>query len=269
MRIEPAGLSDVGKKREINEDAFLIDEENRLFVLADGMGGHLAGEVASSIVVETVQSSVADYFQSQLELNSDDESLSDEANALRTSIKLANNSVYTKSRENSDQRGMGSTVAGVLCTDFTIVAANVGDSPIFLIRNGKIEPLSMTHTVEAEIAALADEGDTTLPLASRYHHMLTRAVGTEESVSPYVCEVQYFDGDTLVICSDGLTNKVTPDEIFDIAMKHPPQEACEVMVGLANGRGGEDNITVIVVKFGSERNLLGNIMKTFSRLLGR
>ncbi|MFC1815518.1 PP2C family protein-serine/threonine phosphatase [Thermodesulfobacteriota bacterium] len=251
--IESAGITDVGMKRKGNEDALFLDDEAKLYVVADGMGGHQAGEVASGIVVDTMR----DYMQrfnedAEVEEMADfDENLSKEANRLLSSIHLANLGVNQVSHTKESYRGMGSTVSAVYFTDETLIAANVGDSPIYLVHNGTIERLSVLHTVSAEHAALDPEGAQNL--GREYRHMLTRAMGVEETVEPDVSEISHFKGDTLVISSDGLSDKVSPEKILDIVTKERPEKACQALVDLANERGGEDNVTVIVLKVKKHR----------------
>lgn len=246
MRIESAGLTDVGKKREGNEDSLLIDNALGFYAVADGMGGHKAGEVASRMVVETLKEHMSMFCSGQEAPALADNSLSSEALRVLAGIQAANWNIHSLASSSDEHRGMGSTVAAVYCTPITLIAANVGDSPIYLIRDGEIKPLSVTHTVEAELSQMSAEKFN--KISPRYHHMLTRAVGIEEDVYPDVCEAPFFDQDLIIICSDGLSNKVTPQEMRDIALSNPPEEACRLFVGLANGRGGEDNITVIVLK---------------------
>jgi len=246
MHIESAGLTDIGRRREGNEDSFFIDDVLKFFVVADGMGGHKAGEVASRIVVETLKESMQRYCSGQETPDLADSTLSAEAIRVLAGIQAANSSVHSLAQSSEEHHGMGSTVAAIYCTQSTIIAANVGDSPIFLVREASIKPLSVTHTVEAELSQLNAEKLNRID--PRYHHMLTRAMGIEDDVYPDVCEIQFFDGDIVVLCSDGLSNKVTPAEILEIAQQNDPAEACRLFIGLANGRGGEDNITVIVLK---------------------
>ncbi len=233
------------------------------------MGGHLAGEVASSLVVETMGAALKRYLKegAQLVPSESDDSLSTEANILLTSIREANAAVYNDAQTSLNRRGMGSTVACVLCTDYTIISANVGDSPIYLIRDGRIAPLSKMHTVEAELSVIDPE--KALHIDRRYQSMLTRAVGTEEVVWPDVYETQFFDDDCIVICSDGLSNKVTSDEMLDIVMSNSPEEACRLFVGLANGRGGEDNITVIVLRLRKQDQRFSGLTRFFGKLFGK
>ncbi len=269
FEIESAGITDVGRKRSGNEDAFFVDDEQKLYVVADGMGGHQAGEVASGIVVDTLQEYMK-RFESQEEavedLGEPDESLSIEANRLLSGIHLANQAVYEVSQSKDAYQGMGTTVSAIFFDADTMIVANVGDSPIYLIHDGHIELISVLHTVMAEQEALDPEG--TEKLGGEFRHMLTRAMGVENEVQADVTEMQAFKGDMLVISSDGLTDKVTPQEIQDIVKKKKPVVACRALVELANERGGDDNITIIILKIkGIKQTGTGFFARIFNKLL--
>ncbi len=261
--IESAGITDRGKKRQANEDALFLEDALGLYVVADGMGGHLAGEVASRLVVETI----GDYIKSSQEkadtenLICFDESLSREANRLLSGIHLSNKVVHEAARGNSSYRGMGSTVSAVYFTDGTLIAANVGDSPIYLIRDGKIKLLSVPHTVMAEQAALNPKNAEKLGM--EFRHVLTRAMGTEESVKADIYEIQCFKNDILVISTDGLSDKASPEEIQKLVNGNGSDTACRRLVDLANERGGDDNVTAIVLKV----KMVKNTQLKFKRLV--
>ena len=245
--IESAGITDRGKKRKANEDALFLEDSMGLYVVADGMGGHLAGEVASKMVVDTM----GDYVKSCQEKAEEDpiccsESLSKEANQLLASIHLSNKVVHEAARDNNSYRGMGSTVSAVYFTEGTFIAANVGDSPIYLIRDGNIKLLSVPHTVVAEQTAL--DPANAEKLGMEFRHVLTRAMGTEEYVKADIYELQCFRDDILVISSDGLSDKASPEEIRQLVDGNGSDAACRRLVDLANDRGGDDNITAIVLK---------------------
>jgi len=246
--IESAGITDVGKKRKGNEDALFLDDALGLYVVADGMGGHRAGEIASQLVVKTI----SEYFL-QSKKNGDageniisDRTLSREANRLLSGIRLSNKAVHEASVGNDACRGMGSTVSAVYFTGGTLIAANVGDSPIYLVRDGKIKLLSVLHTVLAEQAAINPANAQKLGM--EFRHVLTRAMGTEESVRSDIFEIQCFKDDILVISSDGLSDKASPDEILNLVNQNGLDTACQKLVKLANDRGGDDNVTTIVLK---------------------
>jgi len=245
--VESASITDVGRKRKGNEDSLFVSDDMRLYVVADGMGGHQAGEVASQIVVDTLR----DHFMGPEENAYDDistdtdEPLSNQAKRLLSGIRLSNEKVHQHSLSKASLQGMGSTVSAVLLTDETLIASNVGDSPIYLIRNGAIETLSVPHTMLAEYQAIAPEGAK--QLEEQFGHVLTRAMGVDETVKPDIREIKFFYGDILVISSDGLSDKVSPEEILEIVKNDRPDKVCKALVDLANKRGGDDNITIVIL----------------------
>jgi serine/threonine protein phosphatase PrpC len=197
-----------------------------------------------------------------------DADLSKKARRLLAGIHLSNRIVHETALSNEDYRGMGSTVSAVYFTEKTFIVAHVGDSLIYLIRDGEIELLSVPHTLVAEQAALDPENAELL--WNDFKHVLTRAMGVDESVKADINEVPFFKNDILVISSDGLTDKATPEEILELVYNRRSDKACQGLVDLANARGGDDNITAIVLKvksLGSEtRGLMGwikGILKPF------
>ncbi len=267
VMIDSAGLSDVGRKRQENQDCFCVEDDLNLYVVADGMGGHLAGEVAGRMVVDSIRN----YF---VALNSDrkqppqeqkDESLSIEANHLLNAVAYANSQVYQASLDQPNYRGMGSTVAALLFTPRTFVAANVGDSSIYLIQDNKIERISVPHTVIAAQTEL--EPEQRHLYGADFQHMLTRGIGIEAEVEPDFCESPCFDGDRFIICSDGLSDKVTPAEILDIAAAGTPHKICRALIELANARGGDDNTTVVVLTIGKKMGLWPRIKQKLTGFL--
>ncbi len=252
--IESAGITDRGKKRKANEDSLFLEDSLGLYVVADGMGGHQAGEVASKLVVDTIENYIKNSRESAADENlvHCDKALSLEANRLLSGIYVSNSVVLEAARANSSYRGMGSTVSAVYFTDGTLIAANVGDSPIYLIRDGNVKLLSVPHTVLAEQAALNPENAA--KLGREFRHVLTRAMGTEESVKADIYEIQCFKDDILVISSDGLSDKAAPEEIQRLVDGNGSDAACQRLVDLANDRGGDDNITAIVLKVKMVKN---------------
>ena len=264
LSIESAGTTDIGKKRKNNEDALLLDNDLRLYIVADGMGGHLAGEVASELVVETIR----DYLTRSgaggeaEELEDAAEGLSKEANRLLSGIKVANQSVYQVAQSNEAYHGMGSTVSAVFFTDDTLISANVGDSPVYLVHKGKIELVSVIHNVLAEQTAKNPEAAKSL--GAEFRHILTRAMGIEKTVSLDIREIECFDGDVIIISSDGLSDKVSSDEILNIVTSERPEIACHTLVNLANMRGGDDNISVIILKVKTDKQQKNGVLGLIS-----
>jgi protein phosphatase len=164
-------------------------------------------------------------------------------------IHKANELVYKRSSEDKNCRGMGSTVSAICFSDSTLVSANVGDSPTFLIRDGEAELISFIHNVESDRASVDPE--RIKALGPKVLKMLSRAIGAAENVSPEWREIPCFAGDRVVICSDGLSNFVEPHEIAEKVIHNNPEDACHILVDLANERGGMDNITVIVIEIKS------------------
>ena len=248
IEIESAGITDRGKKRPGNEDSLFLEDSLGLYVVADGMGGHLAGEVASKLVVDTIGNYIKSCQENPVAENLTycNKTLSKEANRLLSGIHLSNTVVHEAACGNQLYRGMGSTVAALYFTEDTFIAANVGDSPIYLIRDGNIKLLSVPHTVIAEQTALDPANAERLGM--EFRHVLTRAMGTEESVKADIYEIQCFRDDILVISSDGLSDKASPEEIQQLVNGNGSDAACQRLVDLANDRGGDDNITAIVLK---------------------
>ncbi len=270
IEIDSSGITDVGRRREQNEDSLFYDDGMGLYVVADGMGGHNAGEVASRLVVETMrdylnQDPADDPPQNTVDAN---EKLSKDARRLLASIHLSNQVVHQTASKNEDCKGMGSTVSAVYFTDRTFIVANVGDSLVYLIRNGKIKLLSVPHTLVAEQAELDPENAELL--WRDFKHVLTRAMGVDKSVQADINEMPFFSNDILVISSDGLTDKASPEEILELVDDQGSDQACQKLVDLANTRGGDDNITAIVLRIKSgpnnNRSIAGWLKKIMHKL---
>ncbi len=265
--VESKGLTDVGRTRKNNEDNLILDDALGLYMVADGLGGHNAGDVASRLVVETIH----DYMiKSKYAGHKDNsgvpyETLSEEANRLLFGIQSANKRIYETSHNEETCHGMGSTVSAVYFAGETFIAANVGDSPIYLIHEDSIDLLSVPHTVKAEMEAL--DPKSAKGMKREFGHMLTRAVGIQKNVEVDICEIQYFKNDTIVISSDGLSNMVSPEEILDVVKKQRPHESCSTLVDLANKHGGDDNVTVIVLEIKTVRRRKGMVKKLISWVL--
>jgi serine/threonine protein phosphatase PrpC len=266
LKIESAGISDIGRRRKQNEDSMFLDDRMGLYVVADGMGGHNAGEVASKLVVETIrdyirQNQSADLTEAPV---GRDANLSKEARLLLAGIQLSNRIVHQTALSNEAYRGMGSTVSAVYFTENTFIVANVGDSLIYLIRDGEIEQLAVPHTLIAEQAQRDPENAELL--WSDFKHVLTRAMGVDEKVKADLSEVPVLKNDILIICSDGLTDKASAEEILELAYNRRSDKACKSLVDLANARGGDDNITAIVLKVISMGNESGGLLAWINRI---
>ncbi len=254
LEIRSAGITDVGLKRDGNEDAFSIDDSLRLFIVADGMGGHLAGEVASRVAVEMINKSYRRWSEKETpeeELFAPpDGSISAKGNYIRSSILLANRVIYEMALEHQKYHGMGTTVVVLHVSRELVVAANVGDSRIYLVRNGRIERLSKDHTIvseQVEMGMMSEEEASASPLK----HILTRNLGSSEETEPEVFELLPSVDDRFILCSDGLTDLVGDEELLGMARKAAgPDELCRELMDLVLRRGAHDNTTIACVFIG-------------------
>ena len=247
MKVHSAGLTDKGRRRENNEDAFYNDDEVRLYIVADGMGGHRAGEVASSTVVSSVKDYMEAFHTSPVAKEASEDNMSPAATAVSHSIELANRVVYQLSQDQGSYKGMGSTAAVAYFFEDTLVTANVGDSRIYLIRQNGIEQLTQDHTLLAEHMRKNPDWDpnsASIPMK----HILVRAVGIHEVVEADVYETQSLPGDLILMCSDGLTDMLSDEEIHQAVIEGGEIiEVCSRLVSMANERGGLDNITALLL----------------------
>ncbi|HTO89388.1 MAG TPA: Stp1/IreP family PP2C-type Ser/Thr phosphatase [Thermoanaerobaculia bacterium] len=248
--IEAFGLTDVGRKRKHNEDAFALDLSDGLFIVADGMGGHAAGEVAARITVETIGEFIAATRQKEeatwpFKYN---HSLHFNSNRLAIAIEKANERVMAAVAAQPWLKGMGTTVVAGLLNEEILSLAHVGDSRAYLFREGKLSRLTDDHSwVHEQIAAgiLTEEEAKSHPLKN----VVTRALGGGPTVSPDLQELSFSARDRFLFCSDGLTTMLSDENIEDLARdKEDPQELCRALVDLANEKGGVDNITVVVAR---------------------
>jgi len=251
MRAVAAGLSDVGLQREHNEDSFIVLNEYDLFVVADGMGGHRAGDVASRIATETI----SEFFRTTA--NDDvtwpfhfDSNLSEEENRLLTGIRVANRQIFERSTRSRECHGMGTTVVGAMFSSKKqrMYIGHVGDSRCYRVRGGEIQLLTRDHSLINDyllaMPDLTDEQKSELP-----KNVITRALGMQDHV---VVDLQHDEpqqGDIYVLCSDGLSGMVTDEDIKQIVTDNGEiREACRQLIQSANERGGEDNITAVLVR---------------------
>ena len=235
--------SDKGKVREINQDYYYIStslDEVQLYILADGMGGYNGGEIASSLAVETAKKYVENNFK---EIEKDRDSI---IQLLGSSIEYANMVVYEKSKENPELQGMGTTLEICLVYNNKVYIGHVGDSRIYRIRKQFIRKLTQDHSY---VQKLVKEGTITKEQAEHHpqKNMLMKALGCNAFVEPDVMVKGFLKDDILIICSDGLSNLVDQQTMYEMASKNIEQ-ATKDLVKLANERGGYDNITVVIVK---------------------
>ncbi len=247
MRIRTFGMTDVGKRRERNEDSFLINDDLKLLIVADGMGGHLGGEYASKLAVNTVEHIIKD-------LEADPEMTlqegvrfkqGDYSGYLRYAIQNASQQIFEKAMSDTTLRGMGTTTVAMLFRHNKVYIANVGDSRAYRIRKGKIQQITKDHSLVGEQirAGIISEDDAR---AHRLKNIITRSVGFQEEVDTDVDIRVVKAGDTYLLCSDGLSNLVEDHEIGEVIESNDLETACRHLVDIANERGGDDNITIAI-----------------------
>lgn len=230
-----SALSDVGLIRKNNEDSFYVCAPH-LFVVADGMGGHEAGEVASSLAVASIQEYVFNNVATK-----------DKKDLLREAISEANRRIYAEAISRQGCQGMGTTVSAAYLQDDVLYWGHVGDSRIYLIREGVGELLTDDHSL---VWQLMKQGELSLEEANSHprRNVLTRAVGTEPEAKIDVGRRVLMPGDQVLLCTDGLTNLLTGEEIAAAATASTdPDETVKYLIELAKNRGGFDNITIILI----------------------
>jgi protein phosphatase len=230
MKLATGAFSDVGRAREVNEDAFVVDERLALFAIADGMGGHAAGEVASWTAIEALRAAVAS------------------GRAVNDAVGAANDAVLEKASDRPELQGMGTTMtAAVVASARQLLIGHVGDSRAYLVHGGALSRLTEDHSLVEE---LVREGRLTPEQADAHPQraIVTRALGMEPGVEVDLYTVPVEPGDRLVLCSDGLNTMIRERDIERIARSEAdPQRSAELLVDAANEAGGEDNITVVVI----------------------
>ena len=251
MRAIAKGLSDVGMQREHNEDSFVVLSEYDLFIVADGMGGHRAGDVASRLATDTI----ADFFKSTAHEDVTwpfhfDTSLSEEENRLLTGIRIANRQIFERSSKSREYRGMGTTVVGALFSPKKnrMYIGHVGDSRCYRIRGAELRLMTRDHSLINDylmaMPDLTEEQKSELP-----KNVITRALGMQDQVMVDLQTDEPMLGDTYLLCSDGLSGMIGDEEIREILLSTPDiSEGCRRLVARANEHGGEDNITAVLVR---------------------
>ena len=247
LRITVGALTDVGRVRDHNEDALgthqprereVLVQKGRLYLVADGMGGHVAGEVASQCVVRTV---TASYYESQAPTV---------RQALGEAIQRANAALYEDTSGEESRNKMATTLVGAVVLGRQLHVANIGDSRAYLRREEAIRRLTEDHSFVTELVKLgriSEEEAASHP----QRNVVTRVLGTKPTVEADFYEEAIQPGDTVILCSDGLWGEVSEEEMAQMATRPlPPQEMASELVALANQRGGPDNITVIILQIG-------------------
>lgn len=272
--LEVANVSDVGSKRPHNEDSTASNEELGIMVLADGMGGYKAGEVASAIAVTHIYNKITSGLKnSDTNTDDDDSKLDPHSILIRDAIDTANSSIYKAAQEDEQCQGMGTTIITVIAYNDRISIAHVGDSRLYRLRGDDFKQITKDHSLVQE---LIDRGLFTPEEAEKNapKNLVTRALGIDTKVEIDVIEDRLIIGDTYLLCSDGLTDMVKDEEIHLTLSKYSANLAlaADKLVEIANNYGGKDNISVILAHVSegsnmsrrSDKNLLKRIIN-FSR----
>lgn len=251
MRVEAAGETSVGMKRNHNEDNYAILNDEDLFIVADGMGGHASGEVASQMAIDTMR----DFFRATSKDPEAtwpykmDKSRGYQENRLITGIKLANLRIFESAQRNAGQRGMGTTMVSLLAVDDGVLIGHVGDSRVYRLREGKLTQLTEDHSLlndYIKMKRLSPEEIANFP----HKNVIVRALGMKESVKVDCFLDKPEVGDVYILCTDGLSGPVTDEEIREImtATRHDLNSTSKTLIERANKNGGPDNITVICTR---------------------
>jgi protein phosphatase len=244
MTPEAYGLTDVGRRRDANEDEFLVDAEVGVYAVADGMGGHAAGEIASGIAIRTLAETLR-----SVDWSSTRSDRAEVAERVRQAINEANLKICSSVEAREEWRGMGTTLVVLFAADDYAVIAHVGDSRAYLLRNGQLHRLTSDHSwvnEQVKLGLLSDEDAQRHPM----RNIVTRALGNRRDVEVDLAEEPIRAGDTFLLCSDGLNTMLDDDEIREMLHTHEdhPRDACKALVDAANLRGGEDNTTVVILR---------------------
>lgn len=248
MEIVAAGHTDVGETRELNEDAFLIDEDLRLFIVADGNGGPGRGDIAATMTCDIIAAELRSLHGS-LERDGVPESFRRDRlmAGVRRAIDRAGRAVFNEGFVHPERRGLSTTAVVCQLVGASAIVGHVGDSRVYLVRGDTVYRLTDDHTVHAE---LVDRGLLSPEEAKDFahKHVLSRSVGSKPAVDVDLMVLDVEDGDHFVLCSDGLSRAIPGDAMGAVTVEHAPDDAAARLVALANEEGGDDNVTVVVVE---------------------
>ncbi len=254
MKILSCGITDIGRKRQRNEDSYLVNDKLRLYVVADGMGGHAGGEFASRIAVSTVEEILKgeDRANSGVPENTYLDSEAPEGdgppqNRLKDAINRAGSMIVRRATEEPELRGMGTTATVMLFGEGKSYIAHVGDSRAYCVREGNITQITEDHSLvheQLKSGLITEEEARTHQLKN----IITRSVGVQEDVEVDTVVWKVETGDSYLICSDGLTNMLDDEEIREIVSQNETEQAARMLVDHANESGGDDNITLILLR---------------------
>ncbi|PIQ24248.1 serine/threonine protein phosphatase [bacterium (Candidatus Blackallbacteria) CG17_big_fil_post_rev_8_21_14_2_50_48_46] len=245
--VRAAGVTDVGKVRQINQDSFEILEDQHIYIVADGMGGHAAGDQASRIAVKTINEILSAYDFSTEALDAEENSPLAIEELIRYALQEANEQILLASLSNQHLQGMGTTAIVAIAYNGSVFIGHVGDSRTYLIRNQQLSQLTEDHSVVQQLVragAISEEEAAVHP----YKNVITRCLGMQANVEPDTMELVLQPGDRILMCSDGLSNMVTNATMQEVVLANEdPLPACEKLIALANENGGTDNITVLLL----------------------
>jgi serine/threonine protein phosphatase PrpC len=247
MITRAAGLSDPGCKRQKNEDRILVDADRGVFVVADGMGGEHCGELAAEMAVRCVGEYLLETDQSAKDQTCGNSSDSSAQNRVVNAIQLANQQVWEMAQAQEECAGMGTTISVVLVSSESLVIGNIGDSRVYLFRDGQLHRITRDDTL---ISTLVDEGRISLEKAKAHplRNVVTLAVGRSKEINVKMIQTQILSGDQLLLSSDGLHGVLSSAEIAEIiGSSHDPDSKAHALVDAAKREGGPDNISCIVV----------------------
>ena len=246
IAVTAAGATHVGLVRSCNQDSFLVDDELHLYLVADGMGGHAGGEIASNLCITSISQYLLD--QKDLITNSQDRQHPDAriSNLMANAVNHASTKIYERALEEPTLRGMGTTATAAVVVDKFAYIAHVGDSRCYLLRRGFIYQVTNDHSLVSEQVRA---GILTKEEADLHHlrNVITRSVGYQEEEDVDTTSLALENGDMILMCSDGLHGKVS-DKEMSLLLRENELDAAPKLINLANERGGEDNITVVILK---------------------
>lgn len=250
MELKAYGLSHVGRQRQHNEDSYLVEADARLFLVADGMGGHAAGEIASRIAVDSISEFILHTKEDEGTWpHAYDEHYKRSTNRLMAAVRLANTRVLEAMRKDARLRGMGTTVVACFADDQTMSVAHVGDSRVYLIRDHQLTRVTNDHSwvfEQVQAGMLTESEAEKHPL----RNVITRALGGALQVNPDASEIELKHGDVFLLCSDGLTGMVPEEQILRVITSHEEnlEQACQELIDTANEHGGLDNVTAVLIR---------------------
>ena len=247
MRIVAHGLTDVGRRRESNQDSLLVAPERGVYAVADGMGGHAAGEVASHIAIEALSETLVTD-----SLDGEEIDAQEVANRLENAFIEGNRRICDSVVSRGEWRGMGTTIVALITLGHRAVIGHVGDSRAYLLRDGTLRRLTNDHSWVSEqvrMGLMTDEEAHRHPM----RNIVTRALGNRPALDVDISEADVRPTDVFLLCSDGLNSMLTDNEIHEALSRNAadPEAACRELIDQANHKGGEDNITVIVCRLTS------------------